>query len=405
MNKVCTEHLEPGMILARNVSGADGSILLQKGLELEPEHIELLADAGQGSVIIQPTRTREDQQRIVNQSLDYVRSFFMVVDPDSPVFNEIFRLVLEETVKAVHKGWDLPCQSELRAYDVEHLDDLFVKDEGKPEDIVTHETELVSFPDIYFKIKDVLDAPSSSADDIARVVNTDMSLAAKLLKLVNSPFFGFPTTIDSVARAVSLIGVRELSTLALGISAINFFKDIPPELISMKVFWRHSLSCAVFGKLIATRANLPAERFFTAGLLHDAGRLILFKNMPKASTQALLFARNNLIPLVDAENEVMDYDHTTIGKDLLEAWQFPTSLTDIIAHHHSPMAADTPKDAAVIQLADNMANAAEISAGGTFVLPGMDDGAWDLLGLEVKTFKHLFADHARNIDEIVNSFL
>jgi putative nucleotidyltransferase with HDIG domain len=393
------------MILARNVSGADGSLLLEKGLSLLPEHIELLSASGHGSVMVQPAQAKLDQQRVVNQCADYVRSFFIYVDPDSPVLNEIFRLTLEQTVTAVQKGWDLPCQSELKAYDVEHLDDLFLIDEGSPDDIVTHETNLVSFPDIYFKIKEVLDSPSSSADDIARVVNTDMSLTARLLKLVNSPFFGFPTTIDSVARAVSLIGVRELSTLALGISAINFFKDIPPELISMKVFWRHSLSCAVFGKLIAAKANLPAERFFTAGLLHDAGRLILFKNMPRASTQALLFARNHLVPLVDAENQVMAYDHTTLGRRLLEAWQFPGTLTDIIAHHHTPMAAASPREAAVIQLADNLANAAEISAGGMFVLPGMDVEAWDLLGLNIREIKHLFASHARNIDEIVNSFL
>lgn len=237
------------------------------------------------------------------------------------------------------------------------------------------------------------------------MVSTDIGLSGKLLKLVNSPFYGLATHVDSIARAIAMVGMKELSTLALGISTINFFKDIPPELIDMKVFWKHSLSCGVFGKLLAGKMGLKSERFFTAGLLHDAGRLIIFKNMPYASVQALLFARRSMIPMVEAEKEVLGYDHTEVGRLLLASWKFPDSLVELIAHHHSSYSATDPREAAVIQLADNLANAAEISSGGMFVLPGMAEGAWERLGLKPEDLNAIFETHDRHINEIAKAFL
>ena len=237
------------------------------------------------------------------------------------------------------------------------------------------------------------------------MVNTDVGLSAKLLKLVNSPFFGFTTTIDSVTRAVSLVGVKELSTLALGISTINFFKDIPAELMDMAVFWKHSLRCAIFAKLLAVRQGLPSDRFFTGGLLHDVGRLVMFKNMPYASTEAMLYARGAMVPLVEAEAEVLGFDHTEVGRLLLGQWQFPPNLTMLIAHHHDPGSAADPREAAVLQLADNLANAAEIAAGGMYVLPGMERAAWDSLALEVEDLEEVMALHDAHIEDITATFL
>ncbi len=108
-----------------------------------------------------------------------------------------------------------------------------------------------------------MESPSSSAKDIAEVVSTDVALSTKLLKLVNSPLFGLTQKVDSIERAVSYVGEEELSNLALGITAIRYFKDIPPELIDMQTFWRHSLSCGIFAKLIASNyKDMSDETFF-----------------------------------------------------------------------------------------------------------------------------------------------
>jgi putative nucleotidyltransferase with HDIG domain len=139
---------------------------------------------------------------------------------------------------------------------------------------------------------------------------------------------------------VSLLGVKEVSNLALGISTINLFKDIPPELIDMRTFWKNSISVGIFSKLLAARVRgANTERLFTGGLLHDVGRLILFKKLPYASTQALIHARSNMLPVVDAEADVFGYDHTEVGRTLLTAWNFPQEMIDLVRHHHSPMEA------------------------------------------------------------------
>ena len=405
MNRICIEHIEPGMVLAKNVVGLDGSVVLESGVVLGPEHMETLLELGAAAVYVKPGPGMDPKAINMARIENHVRRFFSYVDPDNPVFEEMFQVSLRRCTEAINAGWDPPCEAEMLARNVEHLADLFLKDAGTPEHIVQHENELASFPDIYFKIKEVLEAPNSSAKDIARVVNTDVGLSVKLLRLVNSPFFGFTTTIDSVVRAVSLVGVKELSTLALGISTINFFKDIPPELMDMAMFWKHSLRCAIFAKLLAVRQGMSSDRFFTAGLLHDVGRLVLFKNMPYASTEAMLYARGSTVPLVEAENEVLGFDHTEVGRLLLEQWQFPPNLIMLIAHHHDPSAATDPREAAVIQLADNLANAAEIAAGGVYVLPGMERAAWESMALQIEDLDEITALHDAHIEDITATFL
>ncbi|MFO7816967.1 MAG: HDOD domain-containing protein [Thermodesulfobacteriota bacterium] len=405
MHKVCTEHLQPEMILAKDIPGFDGSVLLPKGHALAEKDIDLIQELDTGYVFINSMGPNQDKEDLLRRCDEYVFNFFLYVNPESELFNELYRISLQNTFSVTHADWNLPCSKELRAKNVEHMRDLFFKGQGNPEDIVDHETSLVSFPDIYFRIKEILADDTSSAEDIARVVSNDVGLSAKLLQLVNSPFYGFSTKIDSISRAISLVGAKELSTLALGISAVNFFKDIPPELIDMRTFWKHSISCAIFSKLIASEAGMSAEKFFSAGLLHDAGRLIIFKNMPYASVQALLEARTNTIPLVEAEEAILGFNHAQVGQKLFETWQMPDQLTDIIANHHTPANAADPKNAAIVQLADNMANAAAISDGGKFILPGMQDEDWEKIGLPLKKLGKLYSIHNQNIESVLSAFI
>lgn len=399
------DELKPGMVLASDLKDQGGRLLFTAGTELEDRHLALLGrmDVGEIDVEAEEVELSEDQLMDIE---DYVRDFFLYVNPDFPPAIELFHVTLESTARAVASGWELPDLDTRRATNVEHLEDLFIKGMGSPETIASHETELASFPDIFFRIKEVLEDDSASADKIAKVVSTDMSLSAKLIKLVNSPLYGFPQTIDSIARAVALVGGKELSTLALGISAINYFKDIPPELVNMRTFWRHSIACGVFAKILAgTQTGLSAERFFIGGLLHDVGRLILFKKLPYASTEAMLFARENSIPLVEAERTILGFCHTDISGPLLEAWQFPEAISNMINFHHSPMEFPNPLEPAIIHVADNLANAVEISEGGMYVIPGIDEDAWETLGIEADP---ILADSAgqyrQQIDVLMSAF-
>jgi HD-like signal output (HDOD) protein len=393
------------MVLAGDLKSEDGRLLFRSGTELEERHIALLERVGVSGAEVEPAPGQLSPETLRDIE-DYVRDFFLYANPDSEPVIAMFRMALEMTASAVARGWTLPDATTRRAGNVKHMQDIFLRGLGTPETIARHETELASFPDIYFRIKEVLDDESASSDRIAKVVGTDMSLAAKLIKLVNSPLYGFPQPIDSISRAVTMVGAKELSTLALGISAINYFKDIPPELVDMRTFWRHSITCGIFAKILAgTQVGLPPERFFIAGLLHDVGRLILFKKLPYASTEAMLFARENSIPLVEAERAIMDFCHTDVSRALLAAWKFPEALSDMINYHHNPMEFPNPLEPAIIHVADNLTNAVEIAQGGMYVIPGIDDNAWELLGLDADTVLLEAADkYCEQIDNIMEAF-
>lgn len=401
----CTEHLVPGMVLARDVMGADESLLRARGHALTEADIELFAQMRLPSVHVSTKSVADLDQWLLASTQEHVRRFFVYVDSDNPYFEELYRLCVRRVLTLRAAGKPIACAEEIAASSVEHLADVFFRSDLTLDKLVLHETELASFPDIYFRLKEILDNPLSSAKDIAAVVSTDVALAGKLLKLVNSPLFGLSARVDTIERAVSLVGAKELSTLALGITAISFFKDIPPELVNMKTFWRHSLSCGIFAKLIATRTKLPAERMFIAGLLHDAGRLVLFKDQPYASTQALLFARSNFLPLMEAEQEIFGFDHAAVGGRLLEAWAFPQSLSALVAGHHAPMEAAVPAAAAAVQLADILANAAAIGTTGLFVLPPMDEAAMSASGIAPGDLKNILADHDALIAELAIALL
>jgi len=399
------DELLAGMVLASDLEASDGRLLFKAGTELEERHMELLKRVGIAEADVKADACELSDDMIIDIE-DYVRDFFLYVNPDFEPAIQMFHISLDLTGNAVAGGWCLPGIDERRASDVEHMEDLFLKGMGAPETIVKHETELTSFPDIYFRIKEVLEDESASASQIAKVVSTDMSLAAKLIKLVNSPLYGFPQTIDSISRAVALVGAKELSTLALGISAINYFKDIPPELVDMKTFWRHSITCGIFAKILAgTQTGLSPERFFIAGLLHDVGRLIMFKKLPYASTEAMLFARENSIPLVEAERSVMDFCHTDISAPLLESWKFPEGLSNMINFHHNPMEFPNPLEPTIIHVADNLTNAVEIAEGGMYVLPGIDEEAWEILGIQADpVLREAVEQYQEQIDVIMSAF-
>ncbi len=403
---MCSEYIIPGMMLAKDVTGLDGSVLLEKGKVLDDKDIKLLIDAGIDYVYVTIKEKEEEERFLLNIAEDYVSKFFMYVNPDSKFVSELFKIVVELVFDGLKKGLELPCEDILRAKHVERMKDLFFKDMGGPEDIVKHELSLASFPDVYFRLKKLLDSGSASAKDIAEVVSSDVALATKLLKLVNSPLFALAKKVTSIEQAVALVGEEELTEVALGLSAIRYFKDIPSELMDMKTFWKHSLSCGIFSKIIASYVkDVNEETMFTAGLLHDVGKLILFKNMPYSTVETLIFARENMVPMVEAEEIVLGFTHTDLSNLIMESWEFPDEIRDIVTHHHSPRGANFKKGAIILQVADNLANAIEVSRGGKYVVPGMNDEDFDELNLPINALRPIVEKHNQLLDTILATIL
>ena len=402
MKRVCTEHLQPGMKLNKDVPGADGSVFLARGTVLTSDQIESLIDLGVSWVRIEFQEVNEYKQDLARRCEDYVRQFFYYVNPDIPVFSAMYAETLKLAFDNLEKenDWFLPCDQELRANIHQSSRDLFFKGEGGLDEIVDHEMELISVPDTYFKLQEILKSPDSTAKHVADVVKLDVNLVAKLMRLVNSPLYRMQEKVESIERAVARIGVEGVSSLAMGITAMPLFKDIPPDLIDVSTFWRHSISCAIFSQEIAREAGFEEEKFFTVGLLHDVGRLLLLKNLPQASVQFLLYARGSMIPLVEAEEVILGYNHAKLGEHLLKAWGCPQYFLDLVSAHHSPGDINKPREAAVIQLADNMANAFAIAQGGSYVLPGMEEEMWELLDINKERVISIYSSHGVALNEV-----
>ena len=272
--------------------------------------------------------------------------------------------------------------------------------------LAKNEIRLFSFPDIYFKIQEVISSPISSATSIAKVVGNDPNLAARILRLVNSSFYGFPNPIQSIPRAIAIIGSNELSALALAVSTMKVFKNVPPEFVDMKSFWRHSIACGVFSRLLAyTKRRRSEERFFLAGLLHDLGRIILYTKTPKEMTYALELAVFERAPLWRIERRVFGFDHTAIGKVLMDEWRIPSGIGHLCDHHHSPDSDEAPEEAAYVHIADYLANALRIGSSGSVYFSKIDMGILETLELAKGDFDAVLVQGERQIREIMNIFL
>ncbi|PCJ33191.1 MAG: phosphohydrolase [Gammaproteobacteria bacterium] len=224
----------------------------------------------------------------------------------------------------------------------------------RPEDLINQSLQLVSPPATYGKINALLNHPHSSADDISSVIATDPTLTARLLKVVNSPFYGFPSQIETISRAITIIGSQELSNLALATSVIESFKGIPAELIDMNTFWRNSLACALIAKKIADYAGQsPSERLFIAGLLHNIGALVLYQSVPELATKALQQSIKNDEDILITERRVIGFNHTDAGLALIKAWLLPPLFESVIRDYRRPQQAQNFSiEVAIIHIAD-----------------------------------------------------
>lgn len=262
-------------------------------------------------------------------------------------------------------------------------------DKLAPELIVRDVAGLVSLPEVVIRINELVDDPGSSAEDIGRAVSRDAGLTAQLLRLANSAMFGMSRRVETVGRAVAVLGTRQVRDLTLGITAARAFSGIPNDLVSMGSFWHHSVLAAVAARHVAehSRRGRP-ESAFVAGLLHDVGQLVLFHKRPAESREALLMT-------IDApgepdlhlcERSILGFDHAAVGGALARKWRLPVSLQECIEFHHEPdRAVQHPVDVAVVHIANSLAVLTEIESDDFIDAPEIHPIAWELTGLDRPT--------------------
>lgn len=250
-------------------------------------------------------------------------------------------------------------------------------------DLVTGSIKLVSVPELYVRINEAVENPGASAAEIGKIISQDPALTAHLLRIANSPLYGYSTKIDTISRAIMVIGTRGLRDLVLAASAVDVFAKIPSEVLSIASFWRHSIYSAVIARILANKCNvLHSERLFVAGLLHDIGRLLIFYKLPEMAREALYQARSlNQMPC-QAERDVMGFDHAEVGGEILRTWHLPESIAEAITHHHNPDGTIGYRlEAAIIHLANSLAHTVESGDPGDPLQSACHPVVWEVLNL------------------------
>jgi putative nucleotidyltransferase with HDIG domain len=248
--------------------------------------------------------------------------------------------------------------------------------------------ELPTLPLVAQKLRDVMENPLSSAEDAAKIIEGDQSLAAKVLSLVNSAYYGLPREITKISQAVPLLGFRATSQIALGISVINLFNEGEVGRFDREGLWRHSIACAICGQLIGRKADYPRpEDCFSGGLLHDIGKLVLDQFLHEELVAILDETERGGISFLEAERTHLSIDHAVIGEWLARKWKLPLPVVVSIRHHHQSveerqgfsMSQDLVVD--IVRLADTLCRRHGIGWNGDQWVPELSSALCDRMSL------------------------
>ncbi|WP_419785825.1 HDOD domain-containing protein [Pseudodesulfovibrio sp.] len=405
--------LKPGMVLAEDLTAPDGRMLLPKGSVLTEAHLRTCRVWNIPEASIQgeeeddyPTSFSQIDPQVLDICKIMAARRFVLNPTTHPAVRELARLYVLRLSRGL-----TPEKAQWMLSACPHDDDLDLfgpiptDSTLDPDQVVNREMELASLPNIFFQISESLKNPRSSSSYVAEIISKDVALAAKLLKMVNTPFYGFTHKIDTLSRAVTIVGTSQLTNLALGLSVISVFDGIPEKFFTLKDFWFHSVICGILARLLAEQAGIEGdEKFFVAGLLHDIGRLVMLRNHPRRAAEVLSRAASGRKSLVNVEKAIWGCTHADIGERMLRKWGLPEFLETMVAYHHTPMAGPVPREAAVICMADFLAHSLDIGESGHTLVPELVTKAWDTLNIKTDQLADLTRKAERQATTIMAAF-
>ncbi len=204
------------------------------------------------------------------------------------------------------------------------------------EQLIGKGQDLPSLPEIYLRVSQQLEDENTSVQQIGDTVQNDPAITTRVLKMVNSAYYGLPNQVASVAQAVSLMGRERLKHILIGSVLRGVFSGHDNPAFSMQAFWQHSIKTAIIARQLGRQISQieEAEAMFTAGLLHDIGKLLLIKKFPERMLEAEEYMILKRVDILSAELTQVGLTHTAVGEALMHHWGLPKMLIDCAGSHH-----------------------------------------------------------------------
>lgn len=257
-------------------------------------------------------------------------------------------------------------------------------------------SNLPTLPGIVTRIAEMVDSPETTGRMLGREIPTDQVISAKVLKLVNSGFYGFSDPISTIQHAVTLLGFNTVKSLVLSSTVLDMMKDSLPGL------WEHSIACARTCSIIAAHVELDdPEEISTAGLLHDLGKVILRQTMEREFRRIANHVDRADMLFYEAEEKVLGVNHGEMGGWMLEKWVLPPRLVEpIVDHHDFRPNRDHAEHTAILHLADILCRAEAFGSGGDRKIPRLAPGALEILKIGIDDVREIMERMVEELRDI-----
>lgn len=269
-----------------------------------------------------------------------------------------------------------------------------------PEQLVGGVQDLPALPAVVMELLSSIDQENVDISVLARKVSHDQALTAKTLRLANSAAFGAQVKVSTIQQAITFLGFEATRKLITAAALSGCFPGGRCRGFDERAFWRHAIATAACARALARRIRFNQDVAFTAGLLHDIGRLVLVTVQPDAYAEVLAWRAAHGGEWRDAERAVLGLDHVDAGVALATHWQFADTMRQAIACHHAPHTPGAGILAAIVHVADAIVHALDLSGEENEVVPHLSGMAWDAMGLNEEAWLHLFRETETQFSEM-----
>ena len=273
-------------------------------------------------------------------------------------------------------------------------------------EIVAAHDRLHTLPTIYLKIRDELESEDGSLIEVTRLVAHDPTISARVLHVVNSALYGYGGNIDSIMRAVQLLGMQQLHDLVLAVSVTEQFEDVDSKDMNMRVFWRFAVLRGLAARVTARRCGLlDAERLFVIGLLASLGQLLLLLTTPQQAIEAQRLADETGQPLAELQRRLIGASDAEVCCALLDNWRLPNVFSAIIGSQHQPtLAGEHSFEAAILLLANRIVDADRRGEPSDVAAEAVPSGTWTQLDLSMDTLAEIREEAELNLAAVTSLF-